>query len=55
VSSSSRPLAAGEVLAVLNQHQMDYVLIGGVAMQAHGLVRTTQDLDVVVSWTIIGD
>jgi hypothetical protein len=48
---SFRPLAAGEILAALNRHQVDYVLIGGVAMQAHGHVRTTQDLDVIAAWT----
>jgi hypothetical protein len=49
--TGGRPLAAGEVLAVLNRHEVDYVLIGGVAMQAHGHVRTTQDLDVIASWS----
>ena len=49
--SSGRPLAAGEVLASLHRHQVDYVVIGGVAMQAHGHVRTTLDLDVIAGWT----
>lgn len=30
---------------------MDYVLIGGVAVHAHGHVRTTVDLDVIAAWT----
>jgi hypothetical protein len=28
------------------------VLIGGAAMQVHGHVRTTQDVDVVAAWTL---
>jgi hypothetical protein len=31
----------------LAAHAVDYVLIGGVAVQAHGYVRATNDLDVV--------
>jgi hypothetical protein len=51
VSDVSSPLDAGELAATLNRHTVDYVVIGGVALQAHGHVRTTQDLDVVVAWT----
>jgi len=51
VSDVSSPLDAGELAATLNRHAVDYVVIGGVALQAHGHVRTTQDLDVVVAWT----
>jgi hypothetical protein len=51
VNGPSAPLDASELAATLNRHQVDYVVIGGVALQAHGHVRTTQDLDVVVAWT----
>jgi hypothetical protein len=51
VSGPSTPLDAGELAATLNRHTVDYVVIGGVALQAHGHVRTTQDLDVVAAWT----
>ena len=34
-----------------NRHGVDCVVIGGVAMQVHGHVRTTRDLDTVVAWT----
>jgi uncharacterized nucleotidyltransferase DUF6036 len=51
VNGPSAPLDASELAATLNRHQVDYVVIGGVALQAHGHVRTTQDLDVVVDWT----
>ena len=47
----SSPLDASELAATLNRHDVDYVVIGGVALQAHGHVRTTQDLDVVAAWT----
>ncbi len=51
MNGPSAPLDASELAATLNRHNVDYVVIGGVALQAHGHVRTTQDLDVVVAWT----
>ncbi len=51
MNGPSAPLDASELAATLNRHKVDYVVIGGVALQAHGHVRTTQDLDVVVAWT----
>lgn len=44
-------LDAAELLAALNRHEVDWVLIGGMAMQAYGHVRTTVDLDVIAAWT----
>jgi Nucleotidyltransferase of unknown function (DUF6036) len=41
------PLDAREILRVLGKHQVDYVVIGGLAVQAHGHTRTTQDVDLV--------
>jgi hypothetical protein len=38
-----------EVFRVLNGHRVDYLIIGGVAVQAYGHVRTTQDVDVIVA------
>jgi hypothetical protein len=46
-----RPLAPERLLRVLAGHGVDYVLIGGVAVQAYGHVSTTLDLDVIASWT----
>ncbi|MFZ0383283.1 MAG: DUF6036 family nucleotidyltransferase [Solirubrobacteraceae bacterium] len=46
------PLDVGQVLRALSEHQVDYVLIGGVAIQAYGHVRTTVDLDVIAAWTL---
>lgn len=39
------------ILAAFERHKVDYVLIGGMAMAAQGLVRATRDIDVVVSAT----
>ncbi len=50
-SSQNVPLDAAELLTALARHGVDCVLIGGVAMQVHGHVRTTQDVDVVAAWT----
>jgi hypothetical protein len=44
--SPSDPL---EVFRALNGHGVDYLIIGGVAVQAYGHVRTTQDVDVIVA------
>jgi hypothetical protein len=37
-----------EVIARLNDEGVEYVVIGGAAMNLHGLVRATEDLDVFV-------
>ena len=39
------PLDPHAILRVLDEHEVDYVLIGGLAVQAHGHPRTTQDVD----------
>ena len=44
-------LEAERLLRALSEHGVDYVVIGGVAVQAYGHVRTTIDLDVIVAWT----
>jgi hypothetical protein len=41
------PLDAERILRALADHKVDYVLIGGLAVQTHGHVRTTNDADVV--------
>jgi hypothetical protein len=41
------PIDATTILRVLAGHHVDYVVIGGLAVQAHGHPRTTQDLDLV--------
>ena len=41
------PLDAGRIFEALAAHAVDYTLIGGLAVQAHGHTRTTQDVDIV--------
>jgi hypothetical protein len=36
------------VIASLNEAGVDYAVVGGVALNVHGLVRATEDLDVFV-------
>jgi hypothetical protein len=44
-AGAEHPLNLGELIAVLARHDVDYVVIGGVATQVHGHRRTTMDLD----------
>ncbi len=41
------PLDAELILRVLFDHQVDYVLVGGLAVQTHGHTRTTIDVDLI--------
>jgi hypothetical protein len=47
VAGSDTPLDAERILGVLAEHGVDYVLIGGLAVQTHGHVRTTNDADLI--------
>jgi hypothetical protein len=40
------PLDAERILETLAQYRVEYVIVGGVAVQTHGHVRTTVDIDV---------
>jgi hypothetical protein len=40
-------LDAERILRVLDERKVDYVLIGGLAVQTHGHVRTTNDADLI--------
>lgn len=40
---------ARELFRSLAQHNVDFVTIGGIAIQAHGGQRLTQDLDLVIA------
>jgi hypothetical protein len=40
---------ARELFRALARHDVDYITIGGIAIQAHGGQRLTQDLDVVIA------
>jgi hypothetical protein len=41
------PLDAERILRALAEHRVDYVLVGGLAVQTHGHMRTTVDVDVL--------
>jgi hypothetical protein len=36
------------VLKALKDHEVDYVLVGGVAVNLHGILRATEDMDIFV-------
>jgi hypothetical protein len=36
------------VIASLNEAGVDYVVVGGVALNVHGLIRATEDLDIFI-------
>ncbi len=40
------PLDAERIFEVLAEHAVEYVLVGGLAVQTHGHVRTTIDINV---------
>lgn len=48
-SSQVRPLDTERILAALESHGVDYVLIGGIACLMHGASRVTVDTDVVAA------
>lgn len=37
-----------ELLAALHRHEVEYVLVGGLAINLHGFPRVTQDVDLLV-------
>jgi hypothetical protein len=45
------PLDPEKIFAALDRHQVDYVLVGGLACEAHGSTRQTKDLDLCPAWT----
>jgi hypothetical protein len=47
VTGGDIPIDAAAILRVLAKHHVEYVVIGGLAVQAHGHPRTTQDLDLI--------
>lgn len=40
-----------QLLDSLNRHQVQYVIVGGAALNVHGLIRATEDVDVFVEPT----
>lgn len=47
MAEADAPLDAERILRALAGHGVDYVLIGGLAVQTHGHVRTTIDADLI--------
>jgi hypothetical protein len=45
------PLRARELLALLAEHNVRYVIVGGLAAVVHGASRATFDIDIVPEWT----
>jgi hypothetical protein len=43
----SEPLDAKRIFEALARHEVDYVLVGGLAAQTHGNTRMTNDVDVI--------
>jgi len=41
------PLDAEQILRALAEQSVDYVIVGGLAVQTYGHVRTTVDIDVI--------
>jgi hypothetical protein len=46
-AGAPEPLAPEQLLGALREHGVDFVIIGGFALAAHGVVRGTKDLDIV--------
>ena len=38
---------------MLLEHRVDFVVIGGIAVQTHGYIRSTRDLDIIVRPTTL--
>lgn len=39
------------IFETLQRHRVEYLTIGGVAVNAHGHVRNTRDVDVLIEWS----
>ena len=53
MAAPDRVFEAEEILRTLAENRVDFVVIGGIAVQAHGYIRSTKDLDVVVRPTAV--
>ncbi len=45
------PLDPVRIFEALERHEVEYLTIGGVAVNVHGHVRNTRDVDILVEWT----
>jgi hypothetical protein len=48
---ADQPLDAERIFDVLDAHQVEYIVIGGIAVQVYGHVRMTNDIDLIPSPT----
>lgn len=45
------PLDPVRIFEALQHHEVEYLTIGGVAVNLHGHVRNTRDVDILIEWT----
>jgi hypothetical protein len=45
-SSEIRPLRPEPLVSVLVEHRVDFIVVGGLAVAAHGFPRATKDIDI---------
>jgi hypothetical protein len=43
------------LVAVLDQHEIDYALCGGMAMAVHGRLRSTIDIDLLIPFAVLDE
>jgi predicted nucleotidyltransferase len=53
MAAPDRVFEAEEIFRSLAGHRVDFVVIGGIAVQAHGYIRATKDLDIIVRPTAL--
>lgn len=53
MSAPDRVFDGQEILRVLVTHRVDFLVVGAVAVQAHGYVRSTLDLDIIARPTTL--
>ena len=52
MSDAAPPLDRAALLAALTDHDVRFVLVGGLAAQARGAMRATQDADICAEWSV---
>jgi hypothetical protein len=45
-AAETRPLRPEPLVSVLAQHRVDFIVVGGLAVAAHGFARATKDIDI---------
>lgn len=51
MSDDSPPLDRAALLSSLERNRVRFVLVGGLAAQAHGAIRATKDADICPEWS----